>query len=379
MLSVFVLAGCAAHSFAPTPVSAIAFESRAITEIQGPVRVSTAVPDAEETERLFGVPLYESGLQPVWLEIENQGEGPVRLALVSLDPEYFSPSEVAYMHRKGFSDEGRAAMEAWLHEQGMVRRILPGETRSGFVFTHLEPGTKAFNVDVYGNHEDYIFTFFVPVSGFTPGHAEVEFADLYRPDEVAPLGLDDLRQALSALQCCSTDESGERTGGPFNVALVGRGIIIDRALLRAGWKETAVARSHRYRGRGPDTTFHTVQRGGSQRMELRIWLSPMRVDDQPVWLGQVGNEMRRAKKDGTLVDSRIDPDLDAARMYLLQSLWYSQSLAQIGFTRGGIPAPIDAPRTDFTGAELFTDGLREVLWVAERPVGLDETVVLDWE
>jgi hypothetical protein len=268
----------------------------------------------------------------------------------------------------------------------MVRRVPPGETRSGFVFTHLEPGTKAFNVDVYSNHEDYFFTFFVPVAGFTPDHAEVDFASLYGPDEVTSLSPDGLRQALSTLQCCSTDETGQRAGGPFNVVFVGKGIFITRSLMRAGWEETAagsaettVARSQRYEGRRPDARFQRIRPGGSDRLELRIWLSPMRVDDQPVWLGQVGNQISRTKNDGTLVDYRVDPDLDAARMYLLQSIWYSQSLAQMGFTKGGIAAPIDAPRTDFTGAAYFTDGLREVLWVAERPVGLDETVVLDWE
>jgi len=381
VVSVLLGAGCAVRSYAPTPVKDVGLTPRAISQTRGPVRVSTVVPDAHETETLFGLSLYERGIQPVWLEIENRGDSTIRLALVSLDPDYFSPLEVAYMHRKGFNDKSRAAMETWFHGHAMQRRISPGETRSGFVFTHLEPGTKAFNVDLYGNEDDYTFTFFVSVPGFVPDHAEVDFAQLYEPHEIEPLTPQGLRQALTTLACCSSNGTGE-VGDPFNAVLVGNGLVVARALMRARWtesasgsEETLAADSHRYGDRSPDATFHKIRRGGSDRLQLRLWLSPMRVDDQPVWLGQVSHELRSGKR-----GPRIDPDLDAARGILLQDLWFSQSLARVGATTGGgPPAPIDRPRTSFSGAEYFTDGLRAILWLSERPVGRDEMVVLDWE
>jgi hypothetical protein len=277
-------------------------------------------------------------------------------------------------------------MESWYHRQGMVRQIPSGETRSGFVFTHLAPGTKGFNVDIFANDRDFNFTFFLSVPGFKPDHAEVDFEGLYRPDDLQVLDRDGLREALSALPCCSTDESSEKSGDPFNVVVVGKGVAIARALLRAGWHETAAgsvetvaAKSHHYRGRPPDATFHQYRSDGSERKALRFWLSPMSVDGESVWLAQASNDIRRTKDDDRIVYYRVDPDLDAARLYLMQNLWYSQSLAQVGFTTGGVPVTIDAPRESLNDVVYFTDGLRAVFWVSERPVGLDETILLEWE
>ena len=58
----------------------------------------------------FSVAIYAQGIQPVWLQAENRGEERVRVALWSVDEAYFSPMEVAWKNRKGFSKEGRAAM-----------------------------------------------------------------------------------------------------------------------------------------------------------------------------------------------------------------------------------------------------------------------------
>lgn len=40
---------------------------RALSEEQGPLRVTIAVPDAQETQSLTGLDLYSQGIQPVWL------------------------------------------------------------------------------------------------------------------------------------------------------------------------------------------------------------------------------------------------------------------------------------------------------------------------
>ena len=76
---------------------------------------------------------------------------------------------------------------------------------------------------------------------------------------------------------------------------------------------------------------------------------------------------------------RIDPDIDSARMYLLQDFWYNQSLLAMGAV-GGIPsAAFDAPSRNFAGAKYFTDGKRVVLFLSENPIALDETDILPWE
>jgi hypothetical protein len=142
-------AGCGGHAYVYKPVASIEIQDRAESQSDETVRVSAMVPGREETEAVFGVALYDQGIQPVWLEIENNGPEQVRYALVSTDSNYFSPLEVAYKNRSGFSDEARVEMERRFHRLAMPRYIDPGETRSGFVFTHADTGAKGFNVDLF--------------------------------------------------------------------------------------------------------------------------------------------------------------------------------------------------------------------------------------
>jgi hypothetical protein len=117
----------------------------------------------------------------VWLSIRNERQYRIRYALTGTDPQYFSPLEVAHMHRKAYSKQARSEIERRLYEMGMPRRIEPGETVSGFVFTHAVPGTKGLLVDIFSSEdEDHSFAFFLDVPGFIPDHAEVEFETLYQ-------------------------------------------------------------------------------------------------------------------------------------------------------------------------------------------------------
>ncbi len=383
---VLFVAGCASQPFTPQSVSSAPYLERGVTQTEGPLRVTAAVPDEGETRDLFGIDLYEQGIQPIWLEVENTGDHRVRLALWSVDPDYFSPIEVAYMNRGGYSKAGKADMERWFYENRMGRRVQPGETRSGFVYTHLMQGTKGFNLDIYSNLQGYYFTFFVPIPGITADYMEVDFEGLYAEAEVQVLDEDGLRQALQDEVCCSTDETGTRTGDPFNMVLIGTGVSIRRGLMRAGWHETpagspdtAVARTHRYRGRQPDGTFHKTRPDGSELKELRLWLTPLQLGEQLVLIGQVSNGLKRTGRETEFVDYRIDPDLDDARIYLVQDFWYGQSLAQVGHVTGAERAPIESPHQNFSGQPYFTDGLRAVLLLSEDPIAMDDATAFDWE
>jgi hypothetical protein len=101
-----VFAGCGGRPYIHAPLESTELRSRATVQGDDAVRVSAAVPGAEETESLFGMSLYEQGVQPVWLEIENKTNIRLRYAHTGTDREYFSPLEVAYKNRKGLSDEG---------------------------------------------------------------------------------------------------------------------------------------------------------------------------------------------------------------------------------------------------------------------------------
>ena len=75
----------------------------------------------------------------------------------------------------------------------------------------------------------------------------------------------------------------------------------------------------------------------------------------------------------------LDPDIDDARDYLIQDLWYSQSLAAFAWLQGDNVATLDEPKTDVQGSEYFTDGYRAVAWPTGTPVSLLEAESVPWD
>jgi len=380
-----LLTGCAGQPYVSNDVSTASFLARKITQEHEALRVSAAVPDAVETAELFGLSLYEKGVQPVWIEVENKSTSMLRLSIWSIDSDYYSPLEVAWMNRKGYSSEGRAAMERSLYDAAIDRRIPPGEKRSGFVFTHLKPGTKGFNVDlISGELRSHTFTFFVPIPGFIADYMAVDFKRLYDDDEIVELDLDTLRPALEQAEYYASDMSGTLQGLPLNIAVVATPLALRRALLRANWQETELGsdfagatREQHYAGRPPDGTFIKTRADGTERKVLSLWLMPMRVGQEPVWLGQTVTAV--GIRGNAAEISLVSPDIDTPYIYLMQNFWYSQSLKRIGFVRAGEAVSSAAPAEAFGGWSYYSNGMRGVLWLSEDPVGLDEVRNLNWE
>jgi hypothetical protein len=385
LVATLMLSACAGNPYLPQPEGMAAVKSRAESQTAGDVQVSVAVPSPEETAAIFNLPLYDRGVQPVWLEVENRGATDLRYALVGTDPDYVPPFEVAYTNKSGFSGAAHQEMQKYLYSNAMPRNIGAGEARSGFVFTQARPGTKGVNIDLFGPEADdaYSFVFFVPVPGFVADHAQVNFETLYSSADMATYDLAGLREALGTLPCC-TDQSGDREGDPLNLVLVGDGDDVLQALLRAGWFERiaaergssdSLAESAYMYGRTADAVFRKVSRkmGGSSS-ELRLWMAPMQLGDQPVWVGDV------IRFDaGPKVPTGHHPDIDEARDFLLQDLWYSQGLAKFAWLQGSKVASIDQPITSFLGEKYFTDGYRIVLWPSGAPVSLLEADYVSWD
>ena len=78
VLTVFT-AGCATQRFTAPPPGQAGFVARGITQQEGDVVVTAAVPSPAEIEVLFGVDLFKDDIQPVWLEVENRGDRFVRI------------------------------------------------------------------------------------------------------------------------------------------------------------------------------------------------------------------------------------------------------------------------------------------------------------
>lgn len=396
LLTIFLLSGCSSKPYQGADVGTSSFMERSKTQQSGALRVTAAVPDAAETRSLTGLDLYQQGIQPVWLKIENTGPIPVRAAIWSIDREYFSPIEVAYMNRKKFSSEGYQAMERWFFDNGLPRSIPPGATRSGLVYTHLNPGTKGFNLDLFSNRQATSFTFFLPMPGFTADYAGIDFAKLYSENEVRELDQASLQVVLEQeLSCCATDATGELSGGPLNVVLVGTPLTVRRSLLRGDWLETSdqrktanAAKHHRYRGRISDATFHLDRSDGDESLMLNLWMAPWKINSEPVWVGQVfyrkeDNAMVAfMRKNSALMDSdlmasfvrdSVSADIDSARKFMIQNFWYNHSLQKLGITAGVGKSTLQEHGTTFDNIGYFTDGKRAVLFLSETPTTLDKT------
>jgi hypothetical protein len=379
------LSACATQSYRYDDTPSAAVSQRASTRTNGELTVAASVPGRNEAEAIFGVPLYDRGIQPVWLKIVNRSPEPIRFAPTGIDRDYFSPLEVAYMHRKGMSKEARREMDRRFYQSALPRQIPAGETRSGYVFTHASPGTKSFNVDLFGSSYDYSFAFFVAVPGFIPDHAAIDFPSLYAPSEVVDHDLDGARRALLQGPLLSTDRSGQKAGLPVGLALVGKGLDVRKALLRAGWYESAsvtdedqISKAQYLFGRMPDAIFRKKRNQDNERNKLFVWLAPMRINGQAVWLAQVSHSIgRRTQFEQAIFGARVDPDVDDGRDFFIQNMWYSQSLQQITWLTTGQPIPFEDSRVDFNGSGYFTDGKLAMAWLSGVPISLTETRILE--
>jgi hypothetical protein len=366
-------------------------EQRALTKEQGLIKVRASVPSKYEAEKIFGIPIYKRGIQPVWLEITNNSPSRARFVISSVDQDYFSPLEVAYMHKKYFSKQGWMEMEKYFHATAMPRQIAAGETASGFVFTHARDGTKLFNVDVFhelGEEAVYEeFTFYIEVPGFVADHTEVDFDGLYPAGEIRDANSHGLGLALHEFPCCTTNRDGSGQGQPVNVVLVADGLEVLQSLLRAGWSETSYDKDDNYLknanylfGRPPDAVFRKSRGKSTERNEMSLWLAPLRSDGKGVWMVQIKHAIgQRYKINEIFFGSAQDPDVDDGRNFLLQNLWYSQSLQKIEYTTTGKVVPMENPVLDFDNNPFFTDGARIVMWLSGEPVGLLEVSRVVWD
>ena len=162
------------------------FLARSQIQQQGTVSVSAAVLSAEESKQVFGVDLYKNAIQPVWLQFINKDSGPMILLPTSLDPEYFTPLEAAAAVYRFGAAKDNAALDSLFAKHGLEIFLPPGETRSGFVFTNRDAGTKGIVVELIGTDQEFrSFTFFIDVPGLRVDHHNVNFRDLHAADEIA--------------------------------------------------------------------------------------------------------------------------------------------------------------------------------------------------
>jgi LssY-like putative type I secretion system component LssY len=399
----WLVGGCT--SYRPQPWSEIALLAHAKTKNDGAVRVSAAVLTEEQNKALFGASLVDVGMQPVWLRIENNDTVPYILFPHNVDPQAFSPLEAAYRSHYRFAPATNEEMDAYFVKRSIGKIVPPGATITGVIYTNLDLGIKEVVVTLVGPQRIKNVTFFLAPSGLHTHYAEVDFATLYRPDAmIAYADEQALRTALEQLPCCTTNKEGSAPGDPLNLVLIGEADEFVPAFIDRHWDMTekiytgsiwreiiAFVRGARYRyapfsplyfaGRQQDLALQKARETIHARNHLRLWLSPLRWADKPVWVGQVSRDIgvHWTTKTWNFLTHRIDPDVDDTRDFLVQSLLLSRRVTKLGYVRGHDATQRDTPRRNLTGDPYVTDGLRAVLVFSKEITPLLQLQTLPWE
>lgn len=402
LIAASLLLNACASSPPVTPDNAGDFLARAITKVQDGITVTAGVPDRKESRARFKTDLYKRGVQPVWLEITNSRNERVTVLPAGLDPGYFSPNEAANLDLKLVpGGKSPALIDIQFFGQSLNTVIEAGETHKGFIFSALDEGTKAFNVDIISPGILTTFTFFIPVPGLHIDHYNVDWKNLYAAGEVQDLDETALQDYLAKQTCCTTDKTAKGDGDPLNLVVIGRPESVYAAFIRARWDETETITGgtlwktmqsfigggeYRYSpvsalyvfGRPQDVAFQKARKNIHERNHLRLWMAPVTFKGLPVWMGQVSRDIGVHFTKKTITTHKIDPDTDETREFLLENLAYAQALEKFAYVEGAIPAPIDEPRGNFTGDPYFTDGYRLVIWVTSNPVDINDIGYVHW-
>jgi hypothetical protein len=361
------------------------------------------LPDDVARER-YGVNLASKGIQAVWMRIENGTRFEQWMLAAHLDPDYYTANEAAHLFRHRLGGLGYAALQQKFRDLAMRARLEPGSRHEGHVLVPRSEGGRFVEITTNGQGRERRFGF--PLR--TPdGHFDFERmkpGSIYKSGERQNLSREQFRQRLAQLAPTVTNAKGTTKGDPLNLVIVGEASEMMAALSECGWDFThridgstvrrmilAALRGNAYLtapvsslyifGRKQDVAFQRARSSLSQRNHLRLWLAPWTVEGRSVWVGQVSRDIgiKITKKSPTLTTHVIDPMVDEARQYVLESLLNRYRLSHFGFARATEPVPKETPRQNLTGDPYFTDGLRLVVFLSQDAVDPEDVRSLGWD
>ena len=286
-------------------------------------------------------------------------------------------------------------------------------TAEGFVFTTLDLGTKAVHVRLVpagdiraaveragaGHDRDILahaaapepvvdLAFTVPVPGIAADYLGKDFDSLVPATAVEPVALAALVERLEALPATTTNASGSRPGDPVNLVVIGEFAAVlggfaarwdesETITLATCWKTVKaflLGSSYRYSpvsalylfGRPQDIALQRTRHSINERIHLRLWLSTLAFQGQPVWVGQVSRDIgvRFTWRAWNLTTHRIDPDVDESRDYVLEDLSLAGRVEAAGYVGGVGASTRAAPHRNLTGDPWHSDGQRAVIVVS---------------
>jgi hypothetical protein len=377
------LAGCATWQ-APAAFDDSAFRARAESQTVKGVKLSATVLSSDDSQRTFGANVNEIGVQPVWLEVKNNTEQVLWLLRSGIDPDLFSPLEVAWPFHVSFDSETNARLDEHFSSMSFQNPIAPGATQSGMIFANPHDNTRLFSVDVLGQGKIFPFTLFLTV----PDDQTDESVDI-RLEKVVQLieaviddyqDVNEFRARLEQLPCCATSAGGNEAGDPLNVILVGEFTDIVTAFVRRSFRMDVreFDNAQWLFGRPPDIVARKAGQGGVPANWVRMWAAPLRYQGQPVFLAQAGRRQGWRLTEVEEKDMVLNPYVDEVRNLLIQDMVYSSGLQKIAFVSGvGATEPGES-RGSLGGGSYQTDGLRTVLFFVTRPLSISDIEILNW-
>lgn len=286
-----------------------------------------------------------------------------------------------------------------------LRPIGPGESAEGFVYTTLDAGSKTVRICLYETggagsedapadldaleaepHEPEVdLTFVIAVPGLAADYLRHDFVDLIPAGEQVTCNLPELATRLTAIPPATSNAKGSRTGDPVNLVVIGEFATVLSAFtarwdecetisLASCWKTVKAflfGAEYRYSpvsplhlfGRSQDVAFQRIRHSINERLHLRLWLTPLRFDNRPVWVGQISRDIgvRFTTQVWNLTTHRIDPNVDESRDYVVEDLLRAERIEAVGYVGGGLACTTDDPQRNLTGDPYFTDGKRAVI------------------
>jgi hypothetical protein len=384
---------------------------------QQQITVSIAALDARQSAEVFGVPMARRGIQPLWLRVENRAATRCRVALISIDPNYYSAHEAAAANHfsagkrllslglLGFlvflpvlllvplkvisALRANRRMDQVFRELALpLRPVAPGKQAEGFVFTTLDVGRKVVHLRMLRVEGPIEFDFNLPVPGIDADYARRDLSVPHAPDQVVDCDLAELFRRLESMPPACSGPSGLREGDPANLVVIGDFATVLSAF-GAQWDESEVVTlatclktlkaflfgaEYRYSpvsplylfGRSQDFALQRIRESINERLHLRLWITELRYEGKPVWLGQVSRDIgvRFTLRTWNLTTHRIDPDVDEARDYVLEDLIEAQRVERLGYVPGVRECDRAQPRHNLTGDPYYTDGKRAIAIVS---------------
>ena len=296
-------------------------------------------------------------------------------------------------------------MEDCFQSQALrLRPIAAGAVAEGFVFTPFEAGTKEIHVQLLGASGSLArssateagvapaavqprvdFTFSVPIAGIQADHFRRNLEAAPDSQPLVHCELPALAEHLRAMPSATTNKKGTGHGDPVNLVVIAAFDVL-LAAFAGRWNETEtitaatcwktaraflLGSEYRYSpvsplflfGRSQDFALQRARKSINERLHLRLWQTPLRVRETPVWVGQVSRDIgvRFTTKTWNLTTHRVDPDVDESRDYVVEDLLEAQRIDEVGYVDGvGACTPAE-PRRNLTGDPYFSDGRRAVI------------------